>query len=286
MRIFFFLYILCTLVYSNPINVLVSVQPQKEIIERIGGEYVKVEVLVPIGKSPEIYEPSIEQIKNISKAHIFFGVGMPFEKAWLKRFMNLNPTLTYHNLSTLSNYAKPNLHAHNPHSWLSPHSVQPQITFIAKALSEKDSTLADIFSSRSAQLVKKLQAITQRTKMLFKQPNAQKHFIVYHSAFENFAKDFGLIELSIEYDGKEAKGKELNALIKQSKAHNLSVIFIQPQLNKARVEAFAKSLNLHILQLDPLDKSWLLSLQENACQIAFSMAKENVASCMLEYFKE
>ncbi len=35
----------------SPIKVLVSVLPQKEMIERIGGEYVKVEVLVPAGKS-------------------------------------------------------------------------------------------------------------------------------------------------------------------------------------------------------------------------------------------
>ena len=78
---------------ATSIKVIVSVLPQKEMIERIGGEYVQVEVLVPQGKSPEIYEPSIAQMKYIAQADIFFGVGMPFESPWLKRFSLANPSL-------------------------------------------------------------------------------------------------------------------------------------------------------------------------------------------------
>ena len=46
-----FIFYICAAHFSTlcatPIKVLVSVLPQKEMIERIGGEYVEVEVLVP-----------------------------------------------------------------------------------------------------------------------------------------------------------------------------------------------------------------------------------------------
>ena len=76
------------------------------------------------------------------------------------------------------------------------------------------------------------------------------------------------------------------ALISQAKAHNLKAVFIQPQFAKSRVEMFAKELGLRIIELDPLREDWLLSLQESACQIAFSLSTQESKSCVQEYFKD
>jgi ABC-type Zn uptake system ZnuABC Zn-binding protein ZnuA len=42
----------------EPIRVVVSVQPQAYFVERVGGKYVDVEVLVGPGRSPATYEPT------------------------------------------------------------------------------------------------------------------------------------------------------------------------------------------------------------------------------------
>ncbi|WP_295700559.1 zinc ABC transporter substrate-binding protein [uncultured Helicobacter sp.] len=289
-----YVFLLCTcfaMLQATSIKVIVSVLPQKEMIERIGGEYVQVEVLVPQGKSPEIYEPSIAQMKYIAQADIFFGVGMPFESPWLKRFSLANPSLIYYNLSTLAQMPQSHAHTthipiHNPHIWLSAQSMQPQVAFIADILSKADVAHKDIFKHNSTELIKTLQTITDKTRLLFGTPQAQKHFIVYHPAFEIFAKDFNLTEKSLENEGKEPKGKELSALMQYARNHHIKAIFIQPQYAKSRVEMLAKELNLRIIELDPLAPSWLLSLQSNACQIALNLALDEIASCMQQYFKE
>ncbi len=270
----------------SPIKVLVSVLPQKEMIERIGGEYVKVEVLVPAGKSPEIYEPSFAQMKHIQNTQIFFGVGMPFESTWLKRFKNTNPSLIYHSLIDEKPSQTSYPHAHNPHIWLSFQALQPQILRISDILSKIDTTHSDMFQKNALKLVKELKNIQKHTHILFTSPKAQKKFITYHPTFAYWSTEFNVQELSLEHNGKELKGRELLALISQAKAHNLKTVFIQPQFAKSRVEMFAKELGLRIIELDPLREDWLLSLQESACQIAFSLSTQESKSCVQEYFKD
>lgn len=272
---------------TESIKVVVSVLPLKEMIERIGGKYVEVEVLVPAGKSPEIYEPSIAQMKHITNAHIFFGVGMPFETTWHKRFVSTNPKLIYHLLSSRGIEAHSNnAHIHNPHIWLSSKSIKPHIIKIAKALSAIKPKYRESFHNAANELTLELQSISEKTQALFANAKAQRHFLVYHSAFSVFANDFSIYEHSIEKDGKETKVKELNALLNEITSLGIQAIFIQPQFSPSRVQFIAKSANLRIIELDPLNAMWLSSLQTNACQIAFNLSLNEVKSCLELYFKE
>ena len=68
---------------SGKLNVFTSIMPQKYFVERIGGDRVNVSVLVLPGKSPATYEPSPDQVIALSKADLFFSIGVPFEKAFI-----------------------------------------------------------------------------------------------------------------------------------------------------------------------------------------------------------
>ena len=80
---------------------------------------------------------------------------------------------------------------------------------------------------------------------------------MYHPAFGDFAKDFKLEELSIEKNGKEAKGRDLTQLITQIKQKQIKALFIQPQYAKSRVQSLANELNL---RFSPLIRSNLIGL--------------------------
>lgn len=64
---------------KTPVNVQVSILPQKYCVERIGKDRVNVDVLVKPGKSPEVYSPSPDQIKKLVAADIYFRIGIDFE---------------------------------------------------------------------------------------------------------------------------------------------------------------------------------------------------------------
>nr|QGT50345.1 cation ABC transporter substrate-binding protein [uncultured Helicobacter sp.] len=273
---------------SSTIHIIVSVLPQKNIVERIGGDFVKVEVLVPKGKSPEIYEPNITQMKTIQNARIFFGVGMPFELKWHQRFLNINPQLNYLNLAESAlplHEHDSHDHRHNPHVWLSLTQIENQITQITRQLSVLDPSHKAIYESNQKQFLQEILTLKQSIQNVFDTPNTQKKFLVYHPAFEYFAQEFGLEELSIEHDGKELKGADLSKLIQDIRLYGLKVIFIQPQFSKQRVQMLAKELNMRIIELDPLQDLWLDSMQTYTCQIAFSLSEKESQACIKQYFK-
>ena len=278
-----------------PTKILVSVLPQKEMIEYIGGKYVEVEVLVPRGKSPEIYEPNIAQMRHIEDSRVFFGVGMPFESAWLKRIKHINPSLVYYNLtdeiflqsnSSIQPQPKQQEHDHNPHIWLSPKASLAQIAFITQKLSEIHKEQSSFFAQNAALLKTKIEAIQKHTARIFALEKSQKNFVTYHPALTYWGAEFHLKELSLEHNGKELKGRELSTLMAEIKNQKIQAIFIQPEFAKSRVEMLARELGLKIIELDVLRQDWLLSLQDIACQIAFSLSQPESTKCVQEYFKD
>jgi zinc transport system substrate-binding protein len=74
-------------------QVFVSILPQKYFVEKIGGELVDVSVMVKPGASPATYEPKPHQMVALSLAKIYFAIGIPFEKAWLKKIASANPNM-------------------------------------------------------------------------------------------------------------------------------------------------------------------------------------------------
>lgn len=75
------------------VSVSVSVIPQAFFVQKIAGNLVEVNIMVQKGKSPETYEPSLKELQKLSESQIYFNIGMPFERAWLRRFESANPSL-------------------------------------------------------------------------------------------------------------------------------------------------------------------------------------------------
>ncbi|HYQ60756.1 MAG TPA: zinc ABC transporter substrate-binding protein, partial [Desulfatiglandales bacterium] len=80
-------------VAGEPIPVFVSIPPQKYFVEKIGGSFVQVSVMVPPGANPHIYEPRPTQMTALSKTKIYFAIGVTFETVWLPKFAKLNPQM-------------------------------------------------------------------------------------------------------------------------------------------------------------------------------------------------
>lgn len=79
--------------FADDLNLFVSIQPQKTFVEKIGGDKVKVSVMVEPGASPATYEPKPRQMAALSKATLYFAVGVPFENAWLDKIVAANPSM-------------------------------------------------------------------------------------------------------------------------------------------------------------------------------------------------
>ncbi len=61
------------------IPVFAGIPPLAWLVQRIGGPWVEVGVLVSPGQNPHVFQPSPRQVVAVKKAALFFKIGMPFE---------------------------------------------------------------------------------------------------------------------------------------------------------------------------------------------------------------
>lgn len=103
---------------GHKISVLVSILPQIEFVEKVGGDYVEVTPLIPPGGSPATYDPTPKELSAIENADIYFRIGnIPFEKAHLETIQSINPDLIIVDTSEnvpLRHFEEDEDHLHEP----------------------------------------------------------------------------------------------------------------------------------------------------------------------------
>ena len=71
--------------------ITVSIAPFKYFVEEIAGNDFTVNIMVPAGADPHIYEPFPEQINKLRKSVAYISNGyLGFEMNWLDRFYETN----------------------------------------------------------------------------------------------------------------------------------------------------------------------------------------------------
>ncbi len=150
---------------DRPLNVTVSILPEKYFVEKIGGENVTVSVMVPVGADLHVYEPRPRQIIELSKAKLYFSIGVPFENAWLPRFKSANPKLVFvpidRGVPKIAMTADSHDHdgekgGLDPHIWLSPPLVKAISANIKDALTAADPSHADDYRANHARFLKEI----------------------------------------------------------------------------------------------------------------------------------
>ncbi len=268
----------------SPLPVLVSIAPQKFLVERIAGDAVSVTVMVKPGSDPHSYEPSPSQVQAASAAALWFTLGLPFEEAWVPRITGNAPRLAAvsmisgitrlksedsdhdenaaakkaerHGHEAQGKAAKEHGHEHggeDPHVWLSPMLVRRMLPTITRALSKQLPDMAARFLANEKALDAELEALDGKLADMFQPvPLEKRIFLSFHPSWRYFAYNYQLTELSIEVDGKEPAPRELQEVANAAKTYGLSVIFVEPQFPRAAARAIAQNLGASLVEADPL----------------------------------
>jgi len=73
----------------DKIGAVVTIVPQADFVENVGGEKVDVTVMVPPGADPHTYELTPSQMMKVSKAKMYakVGSGVEFELVWMDKII-------------------------------------------------------------------------------------------------------------------------------------------------------------------------------------------------------
>jgi zinc transport system substrate-binding protein len=254
-------------------TVFVSILPQVYFVERVGGPYVEVEVLVPPGQSPATYGPTAGQMVRLSNAKVLFTIGVPFEKAFLPKLASTHP-----DLRVVDTRARVELrpmseeHAHgdedergprDPHIWLDPKRVKIQAKTIHDELVRIDPGHAEGYRANLESFHEELDALDAKIAKILA-PFKGRAFYVFHPTYGYFAERYGLQQVAVETEGKEPGPKHLASLIDRAKRDGVKAIFVQPQFSHSSAKTIAREIGGEVVTLDPLAKDYIRNLERMA----------------------
>ena len=261
-----------TAAVAGPLNVTVSILPQKYFVERVGGAHVKVNVMVLPGASPATYEPKPEQMAALATADAYVSIGVPFEKAWLAKMQAVNPKMKLVDTTQgIERKATPD-GGFDPHIWLSPSLVKIQAQTIYNALAELDPAHQAALKANLDAFLADIDKLDAEIRATLAQTKAKK-FIVFHPAWTYFARDYGLEQVPIEVGGQEPSAQELAKLVQLAKDENIKVVFFQPEFSQEDAKTIAKEIGGEGMPASPLDPDWLANLQTVAKTFAAVLNK-------------
>ena len=273
------LLLLLILLNSNlfaKIDVVASILPIKTFVEKIGGDKVNITLMVKPGNSPHTYEPKPSQMKQITKAKLYFAIGVEFENVWLKRFHNLNKNMKIIYLDNGIKKLPITKHSHSnkkhkgldPHIWTAPQNVKVIAKNIYQALIYKDNNNIKYYKANYEKFLKEIYEVEYEIKHILKNSQGAK-FMVFHPAWGYFAKQFHLEQIAIEVGGKNPKPKQLIQLIKEAKKEKVSAIFTAPEFSEKAAKQIARAVGVLVVKISPLDPNW----SKNLIKLAKAIAK-------------
>jgi ABC-type Zn uptake system ZnuABC Zn-binding protein ZnuA len=238
---------------NGKLLVIASIAPLAYFTQRIGGERVEVETLIPPAASPHTWEPLPADLVELSRARLLVmnGLGLEF---WSTDAITAsgNPKLVVvETASGLPTVADKEHGGVNPHTWLDPALAAKQAEAIRDALVKLDPAGAQAYQKNTADLLQDLAQLDQEiAKTVATFP--LKRFVSQHASWAYFAKRYGLIEAGVVETriGQEPSPRELETIINTVKQSRARAVFAEPQFPHQAADAIAAEVGVKVLMLD------------------------------------
>jgi zinc transport system substrate-binding protein len=217
---------------------VVTIVPQIEIVDFIGGEYVEITVMVPAGESPHYFEPTPAQMTMVAEATAYFkvGSGVEFETVYMDTILEQNSDLKIYdcskNIPVISfdeHYGQDHYENHHnegtdPHIWTSPVNFKKMATVVYAGLVEIDPSHQNEYHSNYEAYIHLLDNLHSNVSTMLK-PFEGNSFMVYHPSWGYFGDLYTLKQIAIEDEGKQPGPAGIASIIHQAKNENITVIF-------------------------------------------------------------
>ena len=241
------LLLLFTIIISSfAYNVTVSILPQKFVIDYISHRMANVNIMVPTGSNPATYSPTPRQLLSLKKSKVYFKIGVPFEKAWLKKFTDINPNIK------IVDFAKYIKKDKNPHIWLDPILLISQAKVVYETLSQIDAKNSNLYYNNYLKFKNLCLKIDKKIKNSLSTLKNRK-FIIFHPNLYYFAKRYNLEEIALEKNGKEPSFKYLLKIINTAKQNNIKVVFTAPEFSQKSAKFLADKIGAKVVEFSALE---------------------------------
>lgn len=267
-------------------QVVASIKPIHSLVAGVMDSVGVPELVVDSGASPHTFSLRPSKARSLESADVIVWVGPRMEAFLKKPISNLGQKAVIVQLDLAADLVKLPVresatfeghdddHDHGDHDdhddhdehheehaedvfdahlWLDPENAKIFVRTIADALSKSDPENAALYASNAAQLIVRLGDLeTEIEKIL--EPVKGNPFIVFHDAYQNFEKRFGVpatgsITLSPEIPPGAERIREIRDRVKEL---GVTCVFSEPQFRPDLISTVTENTNARSGVLDPL----------------------------------
>jgi zinc transport system substrate-binding protein len=259
---------------NGKIGVVVSIGPEVQWVEAVGGDKVKVTLMVPSSADPHTYEPLPSQLIDVSNAKMYAEIGSPleFENNYMDKIKSANPNMLVVNCSQgirlIPNTAENASDTLDPHDWVNPKNAKVMVNNIYKGLVEVDPTNKNYFQKNRDHYLAKLDELDKNSTQILKNKQGS-NILIFHPSFGYYTNDYNLTQVAVMINDEEPSPQRIVMIINIAKADNIKVMYSQPQYDPKYMQSIASEVGGQVLTVNDLDENYL----ENMKNISYSFAQ-------------
>ena len=229
------------------LTAVATITPLGFLIEELGGERVRVHVLVPPGASPHAFEPRPSDLAAVAGAGLFVQAGAGIDD-WVARLGVAEGPKPLVLLEALGGAAA------DPHFWLDPIGVRDAaLPALEAALAAADPDGRAHYAERRRAFAHALTALDAEIRALLAGVE-RRPLVPTHPAWGGFAARYGIPLLEpVQHRGaEEPTPRSLAGLADVARSGGAAAVLVEPQLPTAAAEALAEALGVPAVVADPL----------------------------------
>jgi manganese/iron transport system substrate-binding protein len=229
------------------IAVATTISTLNSFVQGVGGEYVTVKNIVPIGASPETFAPAPQDVATVADASVLVENGAGLE-TWLDRLLRDAGTPNLRVVVCAQGLPVKDL---NPHLWMDPVLAKQYVAKIRDALIAADPEHAQAFRRNAVSYDGRLDdLIAEIRKQIATVPPSHRYMIVFHNAWQYYNDRFGITTLGFveRNPGQEPNPQQIAQLIDLAKQHHVHGVFSEPEYSPKILYAIAQGAGIKVVE--------------------------------------
>ncbi len=143
----------------------------------------------------------------------------------------------------------------NPHTWMSPKLVKQMAGKITEEVSILNPGKKSVYKDNYLKFVAEIDDLNDSIENALENYEGEP-FILLHPSLSYYAREYGLIQYSLEPGGKQPTPQRMAELVKLAKQKDSRVIYIQSDLDREQARVFAEEIDGNIVEMWQLNPEW------------------------------
>lgn len=218
--------------------------------------------LVPPGASAHSWEPKPSDLQRLEGVDAWLRTGLAFEASWTSRLQGALPKMPVLDLRGALDLRSQDEHHHgrtaeenDPHVWSSPRAMKTLAETLAVRVVAQRPELRGRVAAAMPHLRSHLDSLDAIARSLLA-PWSGRTFFVNHPGLGYLARDYGLVQKSLEEHGRELTPVDLFEMRRVARAQGIKAVFVQREASDRAARSVSEELGIPMLQVDLLASPW------------------------------